>query len=240
MCVSQCDVCFLCEILTLSALSCELPLLPKGPFLMTLWICIFLPSCSALHSPLWISSCCFTETHGNFLRLWLQPSERLVLVLSWAKRLCEPQTYFSRARAREHMFVLTALYGIISHCYCLHRKWYAKTPWLQICVTVLKNQVKSCLRKYSVVSVHPLNKPLYLDVLHCLLPYSKPRMPAFQINIEIPYDTINYFSKHSSYCSPPGGGSWRMMRMLLQLPLIAINNTMQGAASVIFYEVTFQ
>lgn len=31
-----------------------------------------------------------------------------------------------------------------------------------------------------------------------------------------------------------------MRRMFLQLPLVAINNTMHGAATVIFYEVMFQ
>lgn len=41
-----------------------LPLLPKWPFLIPLCICIFLPMCGALHFPSWISSCCFTSTHG--------------------------------------------------------------------------------------------------------------------------------------------------------------------------------
>lgn len=132
--MSQYDVCFLCDIMTLFAFSCELPLLPKGPFLITTGVCIFLPSCSALHSPLWVPSCCLTEAHGNLLRLWLQPSERLVLVLSWAKRLREVQTGFSRARAREHVFVPTALYGIISHCYCLHKKMiYRDTLTTDLC-----------------------------------------------------------------------------------------------------------
>lgn len=227
--------------MTLFAFSCELPLLPKGLFLITPWICIFLTLCSALHSLLWISSCCFTEAHRNLLSLWLQPSERLVLVLSWAKRLRELQTNFSSAHAKEHVFVLTASYGIMSHCSCLHKKWNAKTPWLQICVTVLKNQVKNCLRICTVVSMQPPNKPLYLDALYCLLPYSKPRMSTFQINTEIPHIYCQLFFKTWQLLrSPPRGDRWGIKKMLLQLPLVVINSKVHGAASVIFYEETFQ
>lgn len=200
-CVSQYDVCFLCDM-TLFTLSCELPLLPKGSFLLTLWICMLLPSCGALHFRLWFSSCCFTEAHRNLLSLWPQPSQRFVLVLSWGKRRWELQTGFSRSCAREHVFVPMALYRILSPRYCLHKKSCAKTPWLQICVTVLKNQGKSCLRQYTVLSMHPLSNPL--STLHRLLPYSKHRMSTFQINVEIPYDAVNCSSKHGSYCSPAG------------------------------------
>lgn len=200
-CVSQYGVCFLCDM-TLFTFSCELPLLLKGPFLLTLWICMLLPSCGALHSPLWFSSCCFTEAHRNLLSLWPQPSERFVFVISWGKRLWELQTSFSRACAWEHMFIQTALYRIVSHCYCLHKSC-AKTPWLQISVTVLKHQGKSCLKQYMVLSVHPLNN--LLSTLHCLLSYSRHTMSTFQINIEIPFDTVNCSSKHGSYCSPSGG-----------------------------------
>lgn len=192
---------------------------------------MLLPSRGALHSPLWFSSCCFTEAHRNLLSLCPQLSERFVLVLSWGKRLWELQTSFSRACARELVFVQTALYRIVSHCYCL-QKSCAKTPWLQICVTVLKYQGKSCLKQYTVLSMHALSNPL--STLHRLLPYSKHRMSTFQINTEIPFDTVNCSSKHGSYCSPTGGDGWTMRRMLLQLPHVAINNTMHGAATVIF------
>lgn len=163
--------------MTVFAFSCELPLLPKGTSVITLWICIFLPSCNALPSPLWISSYCFTEAHGRLLSIWLQPSERIVLVLNWAKRLLELQASLSRAHAREHVCADSFTWNYKSLLLLIQKKWYAKTCWLQFCVTLLKNQVKSNIRKYSVASMHPLNNPL--NALCCLLPYTEPRTSTF-------------------------------------------------------------
>lgn len=139
---------------------------------------------------------------------------------------------FRPASAREHVFVPMALYRILSPRYCLHKNSCAKTPWLQICVTVLKNQGKSCLRQYTVLSMHPLSNPL--SALHRLLPDSKHRMSTFQINVEIPYDAVNCSSKHGSYCSPAGEMAEGWGGCFCSSPLAAVNNTMHGATTVIF------